>query len=331
MAVLILDATAACSMLEASQGAHPASEAGLAELLREEVSARGTCQRSSLLHRVLARMDGVVPLESRIVESTCDALVQEGDFLAAPGGEIAATPIRVVAVSATSVRVFTSLPSTRLARLLDLAISTDGFRRSLAPAPHLTERVRALQGAVLTPQQWAGLTRAPRANAAFLDELTERLSWTPTHSWTEDRHGPLDWQGLVAEEAEAVWRRPPARARLWRARHPVRRFVNAWTAGEPPSVARYVELNSDEALRTRFAEAAGLGAPARVRVGRLESETLLEVPGWLPRAEYRWLSLLARPAGDGVGTRRWAITPGEAAGVLLNLRECLGVEVDEAP
>lgn len=326
-----LDAAAANKLVSETLGAGPDSEAGVAELLREEVSARGTCLRSSLLHRVVARLDGVAPLDPGFVEGACDALVREGDLLLGPGGEIAATPIRLVAAGAGAVRVFASLPSVRLARLLDTVVVPDGFRRSLVGSPHLAERVRSARGAVLTAEQWAGLTRTPAASPEFLDELTERLNWTTTRAWTDERDDPLDWQGLSPMDSEAVWRRTPPTARLWRARHPVRRFVSAWTAGESPSTAPYVELTGDEALRARFAEAAGLGAPARVQVVRAETETLFEVPAWLPRAEYRWLSLLGRPAGDGVGTRRWAVAASDADAVMVTLRERLGVEVDEAP
>lgn len=327
---MLLDEAEANRVLFDTLGASPNSETGLAELVREEVSARGTCLRSSVLRRVVARLDGVVSPEPGLVERACDALVREGDVLLVPGGELAATPIRVVAAGASSVRVFTSLPSVRLARLLDTAVVCAGFRRTLAAAPHLGERVRALHGVMLTPEQWAGVTRAPAANPEYLGEFCQRLGWTTTRSWAEERDGPLDWQGLVAVDSEAVWRRPPATARLWRARHPIRRFVNAWTAGGPPSAAPFVELTSDEALRARFAEAAALGAPARVRIFRAESEVLLEVPAWLPRAEYRWLSLIGRPAGDGVGTRRWAVTTSDADTVVRTLRERLGVEINEA-
>ncbi len=330
MALMLLDTAAASRVVADILGARLDSQEGMADLVREEVSARGACLRSSLLRRVLVRLDGVVRLEPTLVERACDALVREGDLILAPGGEIAATPLRAVVAGAGSVRVFTSLPSARLARLLDTEVVLDGLRRSVAARPHLAERVRAAGGALLTPEQWAGLARAPRADAEFLADLTERLRWTATHTWAEDRHGPLDWQGLVFVDAEAMWRRPSATARLWRARHPIRRFVNAWTAGGSPSVAPCVELTGDEALRARFAEAAGLGVPARVRALRAESETLLEVPAWLPRAEYRWLSLVARAAGDAVGARRWAVAPADTAAVLLILRERLAVAVEEA-
>lgn len=326
----LLDAATASKALSEFLGASPDSDAGVAELLREEVSARGTCLRSSLLRRVVARLDGVCALDPSLVERGCDALVREGDLLLAPGGEVAATPIRVVA-GAGCLGVFTSLPSVRLSRLLQTEVVPNGFRRGLVPTAHLAERVREAQGAMLTPERWAGLSRAPRANPELLDELNERLTWTATRSWAEEQGGHLDWLGLVALDSEAGWRRPPATARLWRARHPVRRFVNAWTAGATPSAAPFVELTSDEALRARFAEAAGLGAPARVRVVRDETEALFEVPAWLPRAEYRWLSLLARPAGDGVGTRRWGVAASDADAVVATLRERLGVMIDEAP
>ena len=53
----------------------------------------------------------------------------------------------------------------------------------------------------------------------------------------------------------------------------------------------------------------------------------LEVPGWLPRPEYRWLSLHAAPVAESKGLG-WEISADAEAQVTKVLTERLGLVVE---
>jgi hypothetical protein len=320
-------------------GVAPDSEAGLADVLREEVTARGLTPRALVLRRVQERGGGLIALDPPRIADACDALVRGGDFVLASGGLLAPTPIRAIVVGPTLVRVAASFPTRRLSAILGRDVLVEGRRRSLASDDALRARVAEARGLWLSAADWAGLDRAPAADGAFLDGLDRRLAWEPETGGSLERGGALDWLGWSPRDDGMAWRRVSgagdgassgaASVRLWRARHLSLRFVHAWTGGGPPSSAPFVTLLEDEAARARFAVARGEGRPLVLTVRRAAGEVLVEMPGWLPQAEHRRVSIVARPAGDGAGTGRWSLAPEAAQEVLRVLAERLGVRVDE--
>lgn len=328
MPITMIDAENALALLTTALGLDPTSESGIADLLREEVSARGLCRRSTAIRRVIARVGPAASLSPERVGDVCDTLVREGDFILAPGGELAPTPLRAVESRTGEVRVVCSLPTSGLSGVLGRPIVRAGSRRSAAADNGLITAVLDLGGLMLTADQWSRVARTPHADDKFIAGLDHRLGFSAEMAGSLERDGALDWLGLVTPDPDAnemVWRRAPSR--LWRARHPVRRFVSAWTAGESPATSPFVTLSADDAARARFAVARQLNHGPVVRVHREAAEVIIEVQFGLPLAEYRRLSLVGRPVGDVPRAGRWALPPADSDAVLQLLTERLGIRI----
>ena len=79
-----------------------------------------------------------------------------------------------------------------------------------------------------------------------------------------------------------------------------------------------MELSSDDADRARFALSRLTSATATAVVEHVGDSALVELPKWLPRPEYRWLSLQAEAAGERAGNACWRL-PSAAVGDVLQL------------
>lgn len=328
MPLAILDPGSAAAHLTEALGADWETDEGLCAMLRAEVHARGNVQRAVALDRVRRLIEPMANLDAERLASMCDALVREGDLVLAPGGVLWATPLRVVPVGSGGARLFGSVPNGPLARTLDTSITLRRASRSVRWSESMGTRIGAVGGRVVTSETWAGLEHAPVANDAFLERLDERLAWESAAGWSLERDGPLEWRGWVASGERPGWRRDATAASLWWARTAFRGHVRAWTAGDgSPSMARFIELGVDDADRARFALSRRAGAGAPVTVARGGGHAVLEVPTWLPRPEYRWLSLQAEPAGDEVQTTRWRVPTEAVNAVAATLADRLGLLV----
>lgn len=301
----------------------PPDEAALADQVRAEVSARGATPRASALERIRVRLDGLCGVDLDQLGSICDALVAEGDLVLGPGGVLFSTPLRVVALEAGAYRLFCSAPTRALA--VHLGVDLDGGIRRDLPAPtgdhgQVRARVERAGGVLVSGAGWAGLDRAPSADDRWLAQLDRRLQWSADAAGSLDRDGPLTWRVWNPAADGARWvGRTGAEGRLWRARHPRFQWVCAWTGGRAPSEAGFLQLTSDEADRTRYAVAAHAGHPLAIRQADGEVETTLTLPGWLPQAEHRLLSLHARR----VGALSWCLPRAQAEAVMNTLRDRL--------
>jgi hypothetical protein len=330
MTLTLLDTTAAADRLRQRLGADPGSDEGLCALLRAEVHARGQALRSVTLDRVRRLVAPVAEVDAERLAALVDALQREGDLVLAPGGVLWATPLRAVPVMNGAARLFSSLSTADLAKALGVAPAARGAARTVPWQEAMANAVASVGGRVLTSETWAGLDKAPRANDAFLAVLDERLAWEAEPPASLERDGPLEWRGWVPDRERPGWRRDAATARLWWARTSLRGHRRAWTSGEgSPAITPFVELSFDEADRARFALSRQAGASPTVVVERLDGYAFLEIPAWLPRAEYRWLSLQAEAAGDAVRATRWRVPLHVASAVTALLADRLGLVVEE--
>lgn len=327
MTLAVLTQAEAAGRLQQSLGVAPGGDEGLCDLLRAEVHARGQTQRSITLDRVAHLLRGVIDVDIVRLAGACDVLVREGDLVLAPGGTLHATPLRAVP-RPTGTRLFASLPTPSLAAVIGAPLTALGGTRSVATSDRLHAVVRALGGLVVAPDVWAGLDRAPLADAAFLAHLDERLTWEALPPGSLERDDALEWRGWVPAGDHAGWRRDAQNTRLWWARTAFRGHRRAWTSGGAPATHEFVELTFDEADRARFALSRDAGVGPPIVVERVDGRVLLDVPTWLPRPEYRWLSLLAEPAGDGVQTTRWRIDADHESTITARLAERLGLRVE---
>lgn len=296
----------------------------VADLVRAEVTARGSSTRWAIARRVARGAS----IELATVEEICRQLEAEGDVSAARGGVLHVTPVRLISCGTAEYRIISSLPTRNLQAKLSSTIDARGVRRTLH-ASHdgdaLGLSVAKVGGIILTPEQWAGLALAPAADEAWLRALDTRLTWLPEAAWSLERDGALDWQGLTLTDGDLRYRRGAEGARLWRARSPFGRWLYAWgSPGASPAAGEFVSLTWDDANRTTFAVARGGNTPVAAALTRDESDAVLKLDAWLPRSEFRYLSTIATPTGE---RGAWLIPAPRVDDIVTTLEDRLGLDI----
>ena len=304
-------------------GAQEALET-LSDLVRGEVHARQHAPRAATLSRVARLLAPAVSVEEERLDEVCNTLEREGDVMLVPGGVLYATPTRAVAIGKTA-RIFSSVPTRALAAALGREVLAKGATRSVASIDGLVEAVASIGGAMVTPAAWAGFDRTQPADAAFLARLEQRLEWQSLGAGSLEKDGALEWRTWQLTPEGMRWRRSNE-GRLWWARTRFGGHHRAWTASGSPWTSPFVELSPDDADRARFALSREVGASV-LRVVRSGKRVTLDVPAWLPRPEYRWLSLHAEPTPDTKGLR-WEVAADDEAMITKLLAERLGLVVD---
>jgi hypothetical protein len=295
--------------------------------VRSEVHARGHAPRAATISRIV-RLFGAVPgVDGPRVEEACDALEREGDIVLNPGGVLYATPTRLVALGRNA-RVFSSLPTRVLAQALDCPVASSCASRTVCVTEGLERAVDRLGGVWVSPEAWAGLDRAPVADEAFLARIDERLQWQAVGPGLLDKEGALEWRAWRQTSDGPGWRQS-TEGRLWMARTRYGGRQGAWTAGGPPSTCPSVLLSPDETDRARFALTRSMGSPLLMQVERGPQFVALSIPGWIPRPEYRWLSLQAHRT-EADGGPQWQIPVELAQRALTLLGERLGFVAADA-
>lgn len=297
----------------------------LCDLVRAEVHARKHAPRAATLSRVARLLAPAITLDEQRLDEVCDALERESDVMLNPGGFLYATPTRVVA-SEKNARVFSSLPTRALAKALGRDIFAKGASRTITSVDGLTEAVAKVSGVMVSPEAWAGLDRSPNADAAFLSKLDQRLEWQPLGAGSLEKDGALDWRAWQVTPEGARWRRS-SEGRLWWARARFGGHHRAWTASASPATSPFVTLSPDDADRARFALWRKTEPAAVLRVERAGKGATIELPGWLPRPEYRWLSLHAVAVAESKGMR-WEISTDSEDQLTKLLSERLGLTVE---
>ena len=293
--------------------------------MRAEIHARKHAPRAATLSRVARLLAPAIALDEMRLDDACDALEREGDVMLNPGGILYATPTRVVAI-ATSARLFSSLPTRALAKALGRDLAAKGASRTITSVEGLHEAVHKLNGVIVTPEAWAGLDRASHADSAFLATLEQRLEWQPLGAGSLEKDGELEWRTWQVTPEAARWRRSND-GQLWWARTRFGGHHRAWTAGRSPAMSAFITLSPEDADRARFALSRNVATASVLRVERADKRATLELPGWLPRPEYRWLALHAAPVAESKGMR-WEVSADSADAITKVLAERLGFTVE---
>jgi hypothetical protein len=325
MALALVTRHEAVKQLAQRAGGAPDSFEALSDLLRAEVHARKHAPRATTLSRAARLLAPAALIGEEQLDEVCDALEREGDLVLTPGGVLYATPTRVVALKKIA-RVFTSLPTRTLAAALGREISTTGATRAVASTDGISEAVSKISGVMVTPEAWAGLDRTPNADAAFLARLDQRLEWEALGAGALEKDDALEWRTWQATGEGARWWRGNE-GRLWWARTRFGGHHRAWTASASPSTTPFIGLSPDDADRARFALSREVAGALVLRVERSGKHVTIEVPGWLPRPEYRWLSLHAVPTPESKGAR-WEVAADDEAQITKLLTERLGLVVE---
>jgi len=306
-------------------GATLDSVEALSEVLRGEVHARQHGSRAATLSRVARLLAPAFSVDEQRLNDVCDALEREGDIVLAPGGVLYATPTRAVTLK-RSARIFSSVPTRTLAAALGRQIKVTGFTRTVASVDGLFDAVVTIGGVAVTPETWAGFDRSAPADAEFIARLEQRLEWQALGAGSLERDGALEWRTWQSTPEGMRWRRS-VEGRLWWARSRFGGHHRAWTASGSPATSPFVDLSSDDADRARFALSREVPGASVLRILRSGSRVTFQLPGWLPRAEYRWLSLHAVPLPDSKGMG-WYVDADDQATVTEPLAERLGLVVD---
>lgn len=310
-------------LAESTSGAPDSLEA-ICDFLRAEVHARKHAPRAATLWRVARLLEPAISIGEGRFEEACDALEREGDVMLNPGGTLHATPTRVVAVEGRA-RVFSSVPTSALSKALGRKVAARGATRTVYSLDRLSEAVETMSGAMIPPHAWAGLDHSPNADAAFVARLDQRLEWEAVAAGSLKADGELEWRAWQVMSEVAHWRRSTA-GRLWWARTRFGGHHRAWTAGTSPATGAFITLSSDDADRARFALSREVAEASLLRIKRSGMRAMLELPGWLPRPEYRWLSLQGEMVAESKGIR-WEVSADAVDEISRVLAERLGLIV----
>lgn len=273
-----------------------ADEHALAELVRAEVTARGTVRRASLLAAVGMFLGDTDGAHAERAADLLERLEQVGDVVYGRAGVVAAAPLRVVRRGGGRYLIIGAQPTRELERALAVGGVAAGMPRTVALSAEATEafeRGAASIGAVLSADEWAGLERVPFGRE-WLEVLEDGCD-DPLEG-----AAPIDWsqrQAYLADPSEAVearrWVRDPdaklvGLVRAWRED---RRPVYGWVRADRPESVR--RLTRDEGLRTRFALDLTRNAGLTLHARHGGDGISLACGVWLPRAEYRYLACVA--------------------------------------
>lgn len=278
---------------------------GVAELLRAELSARGSCSRRALCERVFSMVTPFASISIDLVQSVLAELAARGDVTAGPGGILAAAPLRAVDIGAGRFKVFGSLPSKPLLAVDTSATGKPGIDRvvSFDGTDAGPRAVSSLGGVVLTPERWAGLDRVLPAGEEWLNVLNRRLDQEGELAGARDEEIADEWRAYLPE-AETEQRRRwkagihPA-STLWRARQQRGWQTFAWSAGGSPRDTRSLPLTGDESARTMYSLNLRAAISATIHGRPIGDYVEFECDLFLPRAEYRYLTTFAeRLAGN---------------------------------
>ncbi len=310
-------------------GADAAQTAGLADLVREEVTARGSCARAMTIKRVCRFVAPAIALDSSTVSDVCDLLEREGDVVVATAGLLYCTPLRAIDLGDGTLKIVSSLPTRRLTDILVGTWNVAGTSRTCA-VQHLEGArgaVNAVGGVVLAPSEWACFDRVPLADQHWLDGLDRRLKTDPESPASLERDERLAWAGCVATPTSFRWNVTDAdpSTRLWRAKNQWGRWQYAWTEFGTPRTSQFVALRPDDGARTAFAVARAHGVSPELTIDNQEQNALLSIPYWLPIAEYRFLAATTTSLVQERHTIQCSMPIGRMSLVLDVLQKRLGL------
>ena len=363
VAVLSSEQAAARSWVREGEGSDTTSAAHLADELRAHLLSLGSAPRASLQRRVARLLAPVGAVDGAQLEEVCRTLERRGDFLGAPGGIVAAAPLRLVETGGGRWLVVGCLPTVLVRKALPAATVTVGVGRaalaSSSEGASVKEAVESLGGRLLSAEEWAGLSRTPAADGAWLEDLALRLDGEGalskaglTTRWDEafvyrtrrGEGGPLRWEKADVTES----------ASLLRARQAGGWFAYGWGSLRGPNEAPhpFVELTRDEARRTERALDRAAGAPRALSFlpeqgvvastgaspsdsppppspGTDAREGLLwmALDVGLPAAEYRFLLALADARDEDGRPLRLGFSAAGLARATGMLKERLGIDV----
>jgi hypothetical protein len=335
MELVTLRETQIVEVARQSWAADPDSQTAVAEALRAELWARRVSTRRALCQRVVYLMQPVRRLDLDSVILILAELERSGDVTVGDSGRLAAAPLRAVDLGGGRYRLFGGPATTQLQQLLGQKAIADAFSRQVTlsedSATVFRQRLAAIGGVIITPEQWSGLDRTPPADEAWLAGLDDELRHNPGAP-AALQGGYDDWRCYVPDCGEAEprlrWKKSPSDVPgcLWRARHARGFRIHVWTSGDNPLQGTHLRLSQDQAARTAFALDRAAGCSV-VMEGKDDGAFLeLSVRAFLPIAEYRFLLTLCERI-EVTGIPRYRVPQHVWPQVVSTLETRLGVVV----
>ena len=308
----------------------------LFEIIRAEISARGVCRRHLLLnrlHRFITDRSGSITLEK--LSDSCDLLVRAGDICEGENGFLAAAPTRLLSLANGETRLLGSIPLRNLELASDMQMAINGPVRLISCSRNFASLAEHMQknysAVVISDKAWSGLDRVCRP-AALIEQLNEQSTCDMLAETAGSFEYPNPWKnyrpaadipnGKRWQITEKV-----VYSRLWKTMNRWQRSVFAWSE-KSPNNGNWSRISRDTATRATYALSFASAAPVRATLLQQGNSSIIELPGYLPLAEYRYISLHGQVETTGKGGIRIEVSQPGLPEVLKILQDNLGLEID---
>ncbi len=279
----------------------------VAELLRNELAARRVSSRRGLCQKIAELMESFCPVELSLIKEQLSSLERIGEITPGPGGQVAAAPLRAVKLADNRYQLFGTVNYNQLTSGFSGSNLSAGLSRIITlndnDLSKLGEVLDSLGGLELSPERWAGMDKVSIADEVWLDELNCRIGREPRPAGSLDHVTLNEWsvyqpdRKVVLQKARWQKQNNSKKGYLWRTWHERGWPIYVWTAGNSPDEDEFVRLSGDDAGRAMFALDRSVGAAISCKITAKNEETHLEIGGFLPRAEYRYLAIKGEYAG----------------------------------
>lgn len=310
----------------------------LFEMLRAEISARGVCRRHlflSRLHRFI-KMQGLAVSPEDLSDS-CDQLVQAGDICEGEQGVLASTPTRFLRLASGNVRLIGSIPLRNLELPTDVQLVDAGPVRQLDCDGDITgylDFLRSHYGAMeISELVWSGLNRvsSPGDLLKQLDDANPQDlqaettgSFVYPNQWQNYHPGPVAKSGKRWQAAGDQILSP-----LWKTMDRWQHMVFAW-ASYCPAGSEWSRISRDTAIRATYALDLARGRQLSVAWQKKGKNIVFDLPGYLPLAEYRYITLQGQIEPVSNGSVRLHMPEAGWPQVQKILHENLGLQFNKA-
>lgn len=319
----------------------------VAEVVRAELMAQGTCRRHVLKKAIAERTQALEASEDLITKVVSELEIL-GDITTGQGGLLAPGPTRTVALDDDHRLIFSGAPTSQLSQHLGCDLELRGFTRLATQWDDAHERsLREQGGLALSIEQWCGLTRAPAADPRWWTSLLQRLH-ASTDQTTHISHivGDEPFQRYDPSSPHDTHHRrwvqatelPPAQPTLIRfngyGRH--KRFVLLTSDDTPPTnkpapTLRWLSLSRGEARRLCFTLDDMADNPTALLAVEGQGETSwIESPNLLPYEEYRYLTAMSDVTITHAFPMKFVLPGERLESVAETLRERLSVQITPA-
>jgi hypothetical protein len=323
----------------------PATTSDIAKTLRACLAGLKSTTTRQLLDRAEAILAAYPEATEREhLREILDQLERLGDVSIGPGGRVAAAPLRAVQCEEGEYLLVGTYPLDWFIELCGLdgssieLVSDVPRRLKIDGNGSFKSAITKVEGRILSAESWSRIDRAPVANQRWLEELRKRLEHEGRyeHEVTVSFEGNLAWQyQSTADQPNQAWRWQELDEDVESVQGLVRylaygRFYRyLWIEPDEASSFGVLDLNQADAARTQFALDRVNDAQLKVLIRRDEATVVLELPGFLPPPEFKYLNALSKRVNVGEIPPLFELGESSFTSVRERLTSQLGVEFVE--